>query len=319
MKKMLFILIVLIHSGLICSQQIGNGFPVYLNSFETPLGTGAYISDNTQAGFPDEEAGYPWKYLFSVRSGSVNSNQQLQISSRFMQNDRLFFRKVDYPMGDSHPTSQWYELATRGINHFTGKQTVDGDFQVGYNNYTYTSGYGKRLFFGDEWENNKPLWIARYNAGANMSEMRVNIGSYMESYNRFVVGTTRYDNNEWLESLSVLADGNVGIGVSTPRFKLEVNGTIHAKEVRIDNNNWPDYVFSKDYRLPSLPEVERHIETHQHLPGIPSAGEVEKNGIGLGEMNAKLLQKIEEITLYMIQQQKEIESLKNKVETLENR
>ena len=110
----------------------------------------------------------------------------------------------------------------------------------------------------------------------------------------------------------IYSNGNVGIGTTTriPTNRLEVNGVIRAKEVIVENANWPDYVFAPNYNLPTLQEVARHIEENQHLPGIPSAAEVAKEGVSLSEMNAKLLQKIEELTLYVIQQQKEINLLK---------
>lgn len=99
--------------------------------------------------------------------------------------------------------------------------------------------------------------------------------------------------------------GNVGIGTKTPDSKLTVNGKIHTKEVKVDLNGWSDFVFENDYDLPTLEEVEKHIEEKGHLKGIPSAKEVKENGIFLGEMDAKLLQKIEELTLYIIELKKE--------------
>lgn len=106
--------------------------------------------------------------------------------------------------------------------------------------------------------------------------------------------------------------GDVGIGTTDPKgFKLGVKGRIAAEEVKVQlYDNWSDFVFKKEYNLPSLIEVEIHIKEKGHLKDIPSAYEVERNGIYLGEMDSKLLQKIEELTLYTIQQQKEIENLK---------
>ncbi|SFW76980.1 hypothetical protein SAMN02927921_04181 [Sinomicrobium oceani] len=104
-------------------------------------------------------------------------------------------------------------------------------------------------------------------------------------------------------------EGNVGIGTMSPDSPLAVNGVIHSKEVRVDLEGWSDFVFEEDYDLPTLEEVEAHIKEKGHLKDIPGAREVKENGVLLGEMDAKLLQKIEELTLYTIQQQKLIETL----------
>ncbi|TCC97702.1 hypothetical protein [Pedobacter hiemivivus] len=125
-------------------------------------------------------------------------------------------------------------------------------------------------------------------------------------------------------AMRLAANGNVGIGTTSPREKLSVNGKIRAQEIKVEASPWPDYVFMKDYKLPTLQETEVHIKEKGHLPGIPSAAEVKANGIDLGEMNAKLLQKIEELTLHMIEltkqsklqnekYDKEIEYLKSKL------
>lgn len=113
--------------------------------------------------------------------------------------------------------------------------------------------------------------------------------------------------------------GNVGIGTLNPQAKLAVNGGILAKSVRINTNAsyWPDYVFSSDYKLMSLEELENYIIENKHLPGIISAAEVEAQGdVNLGEMNAKLLEKIEELTLYIIDMQKQIEKQRIEIDKL---
>jgi len=93
--------------------------------------------------------------------------------------------------------------------------------------------------------------------------------------------------------------GNVGIGTAHPQYPLSVNGTLQAKEV-IVNTGWSDYVFGPEYRLKPLKEVAAYIRENHHLPEIPTAAEVEQKGISLGETQAKLLAKIEELTLHMI-------------------
>lgn len=95
--------------------------------------------------------------------------------------------------------------------------------------------------------------------------------------------------------------------------KLDVNGTIRAKEIRVETG-WADDVFEQGYPLPSLDQVASHIKEKKHLPGIPSAKEIEKNGANLAEVNVLLLRKIEELTLYVIRQQSEIKALKSKIQ-----
>jgi len=115
--------------------------------------------------------------------------------------------------------------------------------------------------------------------------------------------------------------GNIGIGTQDTRgYKLAVSGNMIAESVKVQlRSAWPDYVFTKDYTLPSLKETEKHIKEKGHLPGIPSTAEVKNNGIDLGDMNAKLLEKIEGLTLHLIQKDKLIESLKTSNQQIENK
>ena len=113
---------------------------------------------------------------------------------------------------------------------------------------------------------------------------------------------------------------NVGIGTAIPDEKLTVKGKIHTQEVRVDMAGAlvPDYVFENDYKLKTLPEVEEYIKENKHLPEIPSAKEIEKNGLMLAEMNMALLKKMEEMTLYMIEQNKELKTLKEQIKNQDN-
>jgi hypothetical protein len=107
--------------------------------------------------------------------------------------------------------------------------------------------------------------------------------------------------------------GNIGIGTGTqnPTEKLTVYGTIYSREVRVDLSvPGPDYVFEAGYRLPSLSEIEKYVIENKHLPDVPSANEMKESGVKLSEMNMLLLKKVEELTLHLIRQEKEIESLK---------
>ncbi|MFW0739846.1 hypothetical protein [Flavobacterium sp. T12S277] len=145
---------------------------------------------------------------------------------------------------------------------------------------------------------------------AEMTTMTIQSSGLSSGNIAFATGNT--------EMMRIQANGNVGIGLVNPTNKLDVNGTIHSKEVKVDLSGWPDYVFKKEYTLPTLEEVEKHITEKGHLKNIPSEEEVLKNGINLGEMNIKLLQKIEEMTLYMIEQNKKINDLQRENKKLDD-
>lgn len=119
------------------------------------------------------------------------------------------------------------------------------------------------------------------------------------------------------DHLYVAHNGRVGIGTTTPRETLSVNGKIRVHEVKVETTNWPDYVFRKDYKLMPLDSLKNFIETNGHLPEMPTAEEVEANGVQLGEMVNKLLKKNEELTLHLIEKNREIESQGKRLENLE--
>ena len=132
--------------------------------------------------------------------------------------------------------------------------------------------------------------------------------------------------NSWRHLMEIRADGSgffigdIGIGTAYPDSKLTVKGKIHTQEVKVDLNGAiaPDYVFKEDYKLKTLEETQKYIDENGHLPNIPSAKELEANGIELGVMNMKLLEKIEELTLYILQQEKQIQHHENELKRKED-
>jgi hypothetical protein len=114
------------------------------------------------------------------------------------------------------------------------------------------------------------------------------------------------------EAMRILNNGNVLMGTTDDvGYKLAVKGNIITEKIKVklQSAGWPDYVFNGEYKLPSLKETEQFIQQNNHLPGVPSAATIEKEGLDLGDGQAVLLKKIEELTLYMIEMNKKIEKL----------
>ena len=125
--------------------------------------------------------------------------------------------------------------------------------------------------------------------------------------------------NSWEKNGSTVyyKSGNVGIGTNVPDALLTVGGKIKSQEVEVKIDAGADFVFSDNYPIKNIEDVETFVKENKHLPEIPSAKEMEENGIELGEMNIKLLQKIEELTLYLIEQNKKTKAQGEKIKGLE--
>ncbi|MDQ1266655.1 MAG: hypothetical protein QG635_1807 [Bacteroidota bacterium] len=195
-----------------------------------------------------------------------------------------------------------------GINFFIDQGLADGGevFSGGWEDYK-----GIRI------SSTGDIGIAEY--FPNDKDARLFIRGETDDDSKYALKIT---NNSYDPLLFVRNDGNVGIGVEEPLAKLVVDGTICAKEVRVSLSGspcWSDFVFDKDYKLLDLNVLEIQIKKLGHLPGIPSAKEVRENGVELGEMQAKLLQKVEELTLYMIELKKENDTLKKEIKKLKSR
>ncbi|MCI9844633.1 tail fiber protein [Flavobacterium pectinovorum] len=299
-KKILFILPFLFVNIVSFSQQIGSGYASTLTNFNIELPSGFYQGLNPN-GKVDSNS-HDWNHLINLRHSNLENNNQLQIASSYFENDRLFFRKFVRGLGSNNPV--WYELATRGGNTFNGDQSINGTIAISGSiriNESFSLGGNDRIV---NWSNFSYGSYIDVNNSQNALRIRDKNNTIMLEVN----GSNNY------------FTGNVGIGTTFPDQKLTVNGTIHSKEVIVDTNITPDYVFQKyytgkselkeDYVMPTLTEIENFTKKNNHLPGVPSAKEMQEKGISLGEMSNILLQKIEELTLYTIEQQKELERLR---------
>ena len=333
MKKNTLLFITLILTITASAQQIGDGLAPGIGDYNVPINSGVYSGFNATGGIPDTS--YSWNHLFVIRHGNPNNLFQLQIASSYLENDRLFFRKTREGVNPA-----WLELATRGTNTFTGDQVISGNVGIGtiapraVLDITKNTGNGilstvfARLPEGDNIGDGTFLGVRGYNTtvvdGKSFSIEHSFYNITNSSINFFRGGSTSgggisFSTNNNTEQMRIDYFGNVGIGTLSPKNKLDVNGTIHSKEVKVDMTGWSDFVFKKEYNLPTLAEVENHIKEKGHLENIPSEEEVLKNGINLGEMNAKLLQKIEELTLYMIEMKKENAAMKKENVEMKNR
>ena len=233
-----------------------------------------------------------------------------------------------------HPASPSLWLtANAGIKLFTGEATprvsirnngnvgigtddpasklhINGDLTVNENLYVPSN---KKIVVGNPADRNRRL-VFNFISGATSEDSYIDYGGDLF----FRHSASNYPAIGFMRDGSVVV-GMVGSPHPRPKTKMIVDGTIFTNKIEVKTNVWADHVFSDDYELISLTEVKNHIEKNKHLPGIPKKTEVLENGVDLGEMQVKLLQKIEELTLYAIQQQQLIDTLFETIDELKNK
>ena len=230
--------------------------------------------------------------------------------------------------GHRFATRQGLALVIRGDNNYLGLGVTNPSARLHVNGKGRLDDNLKIFGTSEAWAEGisiiKPSgWVgirlARNDPATGQFEGNWGLGYNASSGNDFSI-SNHYNNtqNDYIFHISASTQ-NIGIGTATPSEKLSVNGKIRAKEVKVEATNWPDYVFESSYALPNLKVTEKFIKENKHLPEIPSAKEVEKKGISLGEMDTKLLKKIEELTLYLIEQSKELKKLRSEIDQLKSK
>jgi len=196
----------------------------------------------------------------------------------------------------------WQPVNRPGFNYGSGFTFKFLDTRYSGQIFMPCAGYESELYLRGEYNNQWGNWNRIWHSG-NVDELKVtelNLSNYWQLLNG-----------------GLFFVGNVGIGTSpNTEYVLAANGTIRAKEIKVDSD-WADFVFEDNYQLMKLSELEQFIQKNGHLPDIPTEKEVETEGVSLGEMNAKLLQKIEEQTLYILQLQKQLQDVNQRLDKME--
>ena len=240
--------------------------------------------------------------------------------------------EIGYGQGAGSGSPKIKRVESHGLYHFAKVTLVDAsDLSSSYGGFInkaisinldveYYSSYQAKITYLQ----------TKVDVLTNLNQIKINENPNSVDISDFTVSTDL--NNDIITSgnlrISGIGDhyirnGNFGIGTISPGYKLDVLGSIRAKEIKVDLNG-ADFVFAKEYKLMPLNELEAFVKEQKHLPEVASAKEMQENGTGLGDLNSKLLQKIEELTLYAIVQNKSIkeqvkknEELAKKIEVLE--
>jgi hypothetical protein len=269
----------------------------------------------------------------NVLSGTpapTNPTQYLGSSNNY----DLLFKVIGVEQMRIAASSKNFTISPAGINTvsfgkfninsaLTQNNTADNIVGLSIDKQLNSGGYTRRLFV-----------IPHCSGGVSPLVQSGDVGMFWTDGGNGVAGSGNKNagaglviasHSDGSNGIRITAAGNVGIGVALVNninnYKLAVNGLIGARAVKVEvsTNTWSDYVFNKEYKLRTLPELEAFVKANHHLPNIPSTAEVEKDGIDMATMDAKLLEKIEELSLYIIEQNKHAAEQDKRMELLEQK